>query len=439
LELVYHAKGATAINSVIQSGWAWDSSDNHSQNRWGSLILCEHGTSLSFDNLCKRVHPSYLGYAMRCRGNEQLEIETYVEVIHHPGTDDSSTRRITSVSQNSTGGAPQEKDELNSSDWSSTSILERLQKLRDIILETVEQQKIDGNIWLRQNLDSVALDKLVDVRPDLLDKWIFQSSLDSEESTVYINHNRFFYTALCRVLLNKQVDKGVELYRQLERAPHMRTVSYDAQIAPLDYALFGASPCDESIDAWQQKLELCNTDQGLMKIAMLAQHGAGGDWLWSYIIERIHAKAPLDRARSIVLLGFFDSQEAFILLQQLMQNGLGSWPGKLIEEAKRRWNNNKWAQHWFDRFLTARDDVDAWASYRLLLRCVDGRFWFWRKRVVEMTDKIGIDSRRKTFLQYNSENIRIAVRNNEKDMAEGFLGQKIMWQQAWPWMWRQRF
>jgi len=439
LELIYHAKGANAINSVIQSRWAWDSSDSHFQNRWGSLILCEHGTSLSFDNLCKRVHPSYLGYAMRCRGNEQLEIETYAEVIHHLWADDSYTCRITFVSQNTTNGLPEENDELNSSGWDPNSILEHRQKLRDIILETVEQQKINGNIWLSQNLDSVVLDKLMDACPDLLDKWISRSGLDSEESPAYINHNRSFYTALCRILLKKQVGKGVELYWQLERAPHVRTVSYDAQIDLLDYALFGASPCDESIDAWQRKLELCNTDQELMKIAMLAQHGAAGDWLWSYINERLHASAPLDRARSTVLLGFFDSQEAFILLQELMQNGLGSCPGKLIEEAKLRWNNNKWAQYWFNRFLTVIDDVDAWASYRLLLRCVDSRFYFWHKRIVEMTDKIGTDSRRKTFLHYNLENIRIAVRNNEKDMAERFLGQIIMRQQVWPWMWRQRF
>jgi hypothetical protein len=111
-----------------------------------------------------------------------------------------------------------------------------------------------------------------------------------------------------------------------------------------------------------------------------------------------------------------------------------TWVKELVQKSKERQDKNTWAKHWFQRVLTAEDDVSAWAAYRLFVRCVDTRFWFWRETIEKEIDTTKIKKPRQDFLENNVENIQNAIRNNESELAEQFLGQKVMKRQVWPWM-----
>jgi hypothetical protein len=280
-----------------------------------------------------------------------------------------------------------------------------------------------------QNFGKETLDKVVEERPDLITEWVSGTLSD-----MTIRRGNSFYSALCAVLLEKEPGRGVELYSRLQQVPgRARVVDQDTKIDLLDFALFNAPPSEEVIGTWRRELERCDTDQELMRIALLAQHGTGGDWLRSYAGERIDSRVPVDRARAIVLSGLLDDQQSLVAILRLAQNESDAWPVELAKSAKERRDRNNWAKYWYNRFLTEGEDTTAWASFRLLLRCVDSRFWFWREQVAK---DVGaeIDRRRETFLSCNYDAIRNATQANEKDMAEQFLGQKIMERQVWPWM-----
>jgi hypothetical protein len=400
-----------------------------------------------------------------CRGYKQHEVLAYAELIHQLwlriGTNvpdlpidlppfnvessvtgevqrvnrrklayDYSTRTITIIGSDSAWGGMEESGNSDWTGWEDSVFAEQQRKLWEIIDETIEQQKRAGNPWFGHNFHEETLDKIIEERPDLANAWIY-SSLPNET----IRRGGAFYSALCAVFLKEQADKGITLYSRLQEIDsRIRIVDEDTQLELLDFALFEATSSAEVENAWRRELERCDTDQELMRITLLAQYGTAGDWLRSYVNERLHSTVPLDKARAIVLSGFLDDQQLLDVTRQLEQSQPDYWPGELAKTAVRRRSRNSWAKHWFTYFLTAVDDTVAWASYRLFLRCVDSRFWFWREQAEAESGGAGIKSRREMFFNCNHDDLCNAIKANEKDMAEQFLGQKIKRRQVWPWM-----
>jgi len=469
LEIAYGAKEVASIETVIQRGWKWSTSSKELENHWGSLVLCQHGLSMPFAELCSRVHPMYLGYAVVCRGNRPSEVRTYAESIHQvwsrlstvtPAvpvdlpdlTVDSSvtrdvrrfnlrgfpegtfSRSVTFRSPHESWGGSKGKG-LDLAELDPSSFDERQQKLLKIAREAVEQQEAAGNLWFGREFRRAGLDEVVKQRPDLVAKWVQAAITDDSDALCHLNRSSSFYAALCAALLGEDVDKAVALYWRLQEAgARVHVIDQDTGMEILDFDLFSVPPSDTLTNAWKSKLEQCNTDQELLKVAVLSQYGTGKDWLWSYIAERVESAAPVDRARSILLLGFFDDQKALEALQQLLQSQPDTWLRKLAKTSKQRWDRNTWAKHWFRRFLTVEDDVTAWASFRLFLQCIDTRFWFWRQDSEAAVGDGNVGVQRRMFLRDNMESIRKSIRDNEKDLAEQFLGHKILNGQVWPWM-----
>jgi hypothetical protein len=464
LKLIYGAKEADAISRVVRGEWCWVPSDDGFQNHWGSLILSEYGEGLPFEELSRRASPNYLGYAVTCRGNKPDELQAYAELVHQlwlrlgakgPDlpldvppfnvessasgevhrvsrrglTDDSSTRSIRLVSPYSTRGGMEESGDQDFADWSAGEFVERRRRLWEIIREAIEQQQAAGNTWFSQKFEGSALNEVVEGHSDLLAEW-----LSGQLSDMTICRCSSFYSTLCSVLLERQPAKGVELYSRLQEvAGRTRVVDRDTKIDLLDFALFDATPSEAMTGVWRRELERCDTDREIMKIALLAQHGTGGDWLRSYVWERIDSRVPVDKARAIVLSGFLDDHQSLEVIRRLARSEFEVWPVELARSAEERRDRNSWAKYWFHRFLMEDDDTTAWAAFRLLLRCVDSRFWFWREQV-EKDSGDEIRHGRETFLNCNHDDIRNSIRDNEKDVAEQFLGQQIMGRQVWPWM-----
>jgi hypothetical protein len=240
---------------------------------------------------------------------------------------------------------------------------------------------------------------------------------------------------LCTALLKKLPQKGVGLYWQLFETPgRTSVVDSDTEIDLLDFALFDA-PQDEFLTAaWRRRLEECQSDQDLMKVVLLLQHGNRTNWLWSYIGSGIEGGAPIDRARSRVLLGFLDAEQSVTTIERLLSSDPDTWMQELSQRARDHQERRRWSKHWFRRFLGDANDASAWASFRLLLRCVDTSFWFWRDSVQSAVNRSIPKLQRLTFMEDNSDNLRNAIAKNEKDIAERLFGEKIMKRQAWPWM-----
>jgi hypothetical protein len=469
LEIIYKTKESNAVDSVITSTWSWVRSDDGQQNHWGSLILCDFGQKLSFEEICARIHPGYLGYAILQRGSRENEIEAYTQRIHQTwlglmtskfavlseaykisldhrpadgiqhlsrlSLDQNFDTSITFIDQFSTRGGLDGEDDLSLDVFDSRNIVDRNQKLLSTMKEIVAEQRGAGNTWFADRFNIETLHAVIEVRPELLTQWLTYGGANNTEKSHLIFQASSFYAALCLILLEKRITEGIQLYWDLqETRTRVRLVDGETRVELLDFAFFRADSGNESTRAWERKLESCSTDQELMTIALIVQDCGNTDWLWSYIVERLDSRIPIDRARSRVLLGFFDSEKAGELIQRLCQNDTGSWPAKLSTTAKKRQDMNKWAKHWYSRFLTAEDDVDAWSAFRLLLRCVNSSFWFWRARSEVCSGDSQANGKRNLFLQNNLDTIRNAIKNNERELADQFLGQKGIKGQVWPWM-----
>jgi hypothetical protein len=235
------------------------------------------------------------------------------------------------------------------------------------------------------------------------------------------------------VLLTEVPDKGLELYWRLKETNiGARVIDHNSKIQLLDYSLFKIPDTPQARNAWQQKLEQCQTDRDLMEIAILAQFGNGSDWLWLYIQDRVHSPIPLEKTRAMAMLAFIDN--AYKLLKTLLKNPPDTWEKQLLELSLQRWQMNDWAKYWFHRFLRADDDVEAWASFRLFLRCVDTRFWHWEERIKAEVEINKTIERRWIFFEDNLDTVHNRIRKNEQDLKKHYLGQKILNRQAWPWM-----
>ena len=466
LKILYVTKDEQTIDIFIKDGWTWDRSFCDRENHWGSLLLCEHGDALTYTELRSRLHPVYLGYAIQCRGMEDSEVDQYAEDIHHlwsrigiatpdlpsdfPPTDietseditqrtrlrlspSTLSRSITFISCDSTWGGG---DRGNAADvfrsWESGD--QERQNMAQIARQTIEEQIEAGNLWFAQDFRACALEQVMNRRPDLVSQWVEFALADTDDAIRRVRLARSFYEALCTMLLEHNPDTGSDLYWRLLKISGGITVrDARSEIRLLDYALFKA-PANEIQNAWERRLEECTTDQELMQIAIVAQHGNGGDWLEAYIYERTQSSVPLERCRALTLLGFMETEESFELLNELLETAPATWIQDLLTTSLKRRQTNAWAKHWFQRFLTVDDDILAWAAFRLFLQCVDSRFWFWQQDVQsEVGDNAQLE-RRLAFLKSNSGTIEKRVRKNEKGLTENLFGQKARQNQAWPWI-----
>jgi len=200
-----------------------------------------------------------------------------------------------------------------------TSVDEQLQTLSQIVRQTIDQQIEAGNTWFAQGFHIDGLDQVLRQRPDLVNEWLEDAFAGHPQAVRRLYLGRSFYGALCMMLLPNAPDKGVSLYWRLQETGGFRVVDRVSRIHWLDHALFRAPPTAEMRNAWEGKLERCRTDRELMELAIVAQSGNGQDWLWSRIKRGVQSSAPLEKSRSMTLLGFMEMEEALALLSTLLQ------------------------------------------------------------------------------------------------------------------------
>ncbi|MEQ9358424.1 hypothetical protein [Coleofasciculus chthonoplastes] len=481
LRILYFRKDKTAIETVVDSKWTYNTNNSDVENQWGSLLLGKYATSLPYSELSHRIHPIYLGYAVQCRGMNKHEVSQYAEdiqLIWSSFTQERPDLLPSDISLSVTASLG-EDDDIEMSYWSASSKnssspslrifsrgaawggigkgniqdwVERMkqniqemtspnpdqyyQKQWQAAQETVRKQENDGNFWFAKRFFPHALEQILSERSDLVEQWLQAIFTDDIEKIQQLHLVSSFYEALCEVLLKQpNPDKGIQLYWQLQKLE--RRIGIEDKHSGfefLDYALF-QSPCvDSTKQAWRTKLEQCKTDRELLELAILAQSGNGRDWLWLNIESGIQSLAPIEKSRVITLLAFIQESKAGEWLNSLVQEQPDTWLKKLAEISHHRWQKNNWAIHWFCQFINADDDVISWTSFRLFLRCVDSRFWVWRDQVKAEGSVSTFNQKRRQFLEDNLETIKHRIQKNEEPLEKNYLGHKILFGQAFPWM-----
>jgi hypothetical protein len=104
----------------------------------------------------------------------------------------------------------------------------------------------------------------------------------------------------------------------------------------------------------------------------------------------------------------------------------GTWVEKLLPQIKYLHDRNRWARHWYNRFLTVSDNDEAFAHFQLFLKSVDRRCHLWMDGLDERAQEDSrIAERRMKFRLINNDKIKRAIKENEKDLDNCFLTLKF--------------
>ena len=468
LKIVYQSGRIDIAKRFSATRWSWHMTDHYVENYWGSLLLIDY-SHLPFDVLLARIHPLYFDYALKRCGMQDSDLLKYAEFIHNcwgvicDQPDESPSHlppcemycRNDDVTAQIVGRYALARDLYSrpiqmfnhtsiwggklgnhrSDDVSVDNVLkpldsEQQRELLALMQIVIDQQEKEVRHWFKNYISSQALEVVVDKYPAMLAKWLMPIINNQPKDEKLLFFGRGFYESLCDVLLRNHPLKGLQLYARLSASEHpMRFINHNTEIAMLDYALFRVPTSIEAEQAWLNELDSCKTNSDLLGFVIVAEAGTASDWLHTKIRTELQSKVLFYRARAILLLAFSDIPDAHEVLENLIKDEPESWLDEIAEEALRQCCVNQWAKHWYRQFLTALDDVGAWASFRLFLRCADRRFWHWRETI---SGEVG-DEKRRIFLEDNRDVIKNAIKHNEKKLGDKFLNQRTMSNQIWPW------
>lgn len=471
LELAYKSKDSDALQCIINSEWAWSSENWTKEDYWGSCILCEFGASLLYREIRSRVHPIYLGYAIEKRGMIAIEVNQYAEDIHtiwkniykkdlplpesfplsevecprkeeinlceNIGISSSAfSKSFTFISRDSFWGGvshPPDADSFN--DAFNQNIDDKLEQCTSIIRKSLKKQAEAGNVWFAKQFHHHALDKVISYRPDLVQMWLNAVYKDKQESSRLLFSSRSFYEALLRVLFENDPVEASKLLKHLELyTGKIKYVDNKTGISLSNYALFKSSRHHEIQKILDKHFDKCSTDLELFELALVVQQTGNISWLKNKIEKELESSWQFDHARSIVFTGFLETNDSEVALNKYIEMPR-CWLQAVAEKSMNLWNKNAWAKHWFNRFLNDEEDTKAWACFRLLLKCVDRRFWIWKENFLDdyFPKKDGRHNRLE-FLSLNQDEIKKAIKKNEEMWSKTFLGEKVLSNQVWPWM-----
>ena len=471
LQLLYKQGSEKDIRELIKGQWTWEPDHREIENYWGSLILAKYGSNLPYGELRCRLHPSYLGFALVQRDGAKDEISQYAEDIQRiwktltdstpdippdfPATevrcdlavrdipleriglsDTVFSRSIKFIGRDAfwggmAGGSPHE-----SLANALTPINDKqLEALRKIVQETIKQQTQAGGNWFSNSFPNHGLELVVQQRPDLVDIWLDGIMEDNLVTKQRLIKGRSFYESLCQVLLSIAPPKGLRLYQRLNKAPvAINFVVSGTGIPVLRYALFKSPDVSEVRSVWGQCLQQCKTDQDLSELVIVAQAGNGINWLESKVKQDLESAVMYNQARAMILRGLLAAKETGEWLERQAKPQAETWLDRVAAKAYLYWQTDNWAKYWFKRFLTIENNTHAWAAFRLLLKCVDRRFWTWQDELRLAVLRCDDGNRRLIFLRNNSNTLSNSIKQNEKALAENFLATKVLDNQAWPWM-----
>lgn len=319
------------VKEIINGSWTWAAHNREGENYWGSRLLCEYGANLPYEEIHRRIYPPLLAYAVYKRGLRSEEVSKYAEDL------DIIWRRIYER-----GGLALDDDfPVGKSPFTS------------------------GPIEFYPSFLYV-LKHIIKTRPDLIEKWIQGISSKTSVSGRLLFFCKSFYASVCASLFEIDPLKGVELFKE------MKSSSKDI------FAVYAVQSGDEHPDVaqlWRNMIGECNTDFELLELAMIVQQKGQISWLNKIINDGLDSPKPLERARATVLQGFLEDDEVGASLEKQLHALPKSWIRSVSEYSLQNWQRNKWAKHWFLQYLEEKDNVKAWAAFKLFLKCVDRRFF----------------------------------------------------------------
>lgn len=466
LKIFVNTGDEIAAQQVIAAGWgARDGRNNYLENSWGSILLAEFGQDLHFDDLAGRIGPEWRGYAVKKRGYRTEEVTTYARLLDAtwrnicartppPATESLShyvvlevkpeterladtlstaesgpgTVRFANNTWGGSAGTGSIEDLMRSTDHEAQ--IERHNALSAQVATLADEEHDNGNPWFDHSFRDGGLAEVLALDDTLWRSWIKPVLRDDRRACQLLTLCRGFYEKLCTALLTHAPEDGFVLFQAIRSRSTIRITDarLDLPVLLMDAFAAPASPQVEQI--LRGHIDSGDTDMDLFECALLCHLGGREDWMRSLADEWLTTDNDYDRARGIALLGFSNNEADGTLLANWIAAYADCWVRDVAEIALQNHRRNVWARVWFERFLAREDRCEAWAAFRLFLRCVDRRFWLW----IDGAGLANAEPWKRDAAAMNIGTIESACKDNEKDWKDNLLGQKVKPKELWPWM-----
>lgn len=470
LKIFFNAKEPGFIKNLLEYGWCTNTAEGDQEKYWGSLYFCKYGSKIPFEDLVNRIQIETLGYAIQCRGRQPEEVAIYNSVIHktweslfskEPIQFQAAERvevemdwvekkkykhknwklhsdhkgNLTYRSWDSVwGGGLSETKKTDLKDrFNFDKSLKEHNKMSKKLFDLLKSETKSGNPWFLSSLKPILVEDILDIHPHYIEQWIKIALNGSTDSNFMVARCRSFYEALCEVLLTGMPELGVKLFKHLLSIQDFRLKDSVTQIDSLLFCLFSAKDSEPVLRLRHELVDNCSSDKELFELVFLSQYFKNQEWLLDKIDILINSKRHYDIARGITILGMMDGKRPKERLQEWIDNHRASWARDCAKQALHMHQTNMWAKKWFEKFLTHEDDLNAWAAFRLLRRCIDRRFWLWAPNKISNAKK----SNRVDYYNANIFDLQKKALKNEKEtlkLEKKFLFSDIQENQTWPWM-----
>ncbi|HXH09447.1 MAG TPA: hypothetical protein VNP04_06770, partial [Alphaproteobacteria bacterium] len=242
-----------------------------------------------------------------------------------------------------------------------------------------------------------------------------------------------FYCQLCLAVGKAEPDRAADIIARLRQASVAWRSTYSRwkwKVDRLTWIAFQLPSSPKVDEVREHILEAANTDELLLQIALAAQANRATDWLTQVIQRDLAAPEVCRVARALTLIGFLDEGALLDECRHALDGRTG-FLGDVAHAARGRLERNRQARAWFDQFRKRRNPVEAWAAFRLFLRCVDRRFYLWSDVLCQSTpDLPGLWQQQ---MSMNADDIYRSTEKNEGELAKSLFGQRISRNELAPW------
>jgi hypothetical protein len=255
----------------------------------------------------------------------------------------------------------------------------------------LQEVKSAGAVMATRLVTMDVARKLVSGCASTVSTWL--DGLEETPTSAFISRMNLaggLFLALCEALLEADDARGALLWHALRK--HLRFQFVD--VGELDVLLLMLFRLPESPVVLQlRKHHYClsqnMTDESYLDLVLAAVSQGALPWLEAAISADEDAKEPFRRKRAITLRGYIPPEIGY---RQKWREGelIGTWDAARLRAQQTR-NEASQARYWWQKFLTAPDQLSAFCSWQIFVKCADKMAWVWMQTDIdryEMNDEL---------------------------------------------------
>jgi hypothetical protein len=165
------------------------------------------------------------------------------------------------------------------------------------------------------------------------------------------------------------------------------------------------------------------TDQDLFRVALAAVLNDGGAWLAETIQADLASSYSWERRRGVVLTGLTAGNP--IEQPDAWPEGPEGWakPPEIRRAGRRRYYE-ACARFWWEQFLIAANQTEAFAAWSLFRSCVDRRAWKYLREPIPIRPGHKVLDRKKAIhLALNLQDLTREMKEHEEALGKTYLGE----------------